>query len=238
MPLRRLGVIPQDSSRTPTLRQSIPVDESAGISALLFDADGVLQRAHPEWRARLGSCVAPEAAETFIAEVFEAERTVITGGDFARPLQRVLDRWQIDRPVREVLSVWDLIIVDHKMITAIQRLRRGGIRCYLATNQQSFRRDVMRALPWYADGLDDQFYSCEIGKAKPDRSYFVEILHRIHRPAEQVLFLDDNKINVDGARSAGLRAELFPQDAGVSALAPLLSRYRPAPGVGARAGVA
>ncbi|WP_161606010.1 HAD family hydrolase [Microlunatus speluncae] len=212
--------------------------DSAGISAILFDADGVVQRAHPDWRARLGSCVAPEAAETFIEEVFEAELPVLTGGDFGQALQRVLDRWQVDRPVEEVLSVWDLIIIDQRMITAIQRLRRGGIRCYLATNQQNHRLDVMRSLPWYADGLDDQFYSCELGAAKPSRAFFTEIMHRIHTPAEQVLFLDDNKINVEAARATGINAELFPKDAGVRALAPLLSRYRPASGVGAGVGVA
>ncbi|GAB3751993.1 HAD family hydrolase [Microlunatus parietis] len=209
------------------------MDQAAGISAILFDADGVVQRARPGWRAQLGSCVAPEAAETFIAEVFAAELTVLAGGDFPSTLQRVLDRWQVDRPVREVLKVWDAVIVDSRMITAIQRLRRGRIRCYLATNQQNFRRGVMHALPWYDDGFDDQFYSCELGLAKPDRAYFSEILRRIDTPAEQVLFLDDNKINVDAARSIGIQAELFPRDAGVAALAPLLSGYRPAAGIGA-----
>ncbi len=165
--------------------------------------------------------------------MFEAELPVLTGGDFGRALQRVLDRWQVDRPVEEVLSVWDLIIIDQRMITAIQRLRRGGIRCYLATNQQTHRLDVMRSLPWYADGMDDQFYSCELGAAKPDRAFFTKILSRIHTPAEQVLFLDDNKINVAAARATGINAELFPKDAGVRALAPLLSRYRPAAGAGA-----
>ena len=56
---------------------------------------------------------------------------------------------------------------------------------------------------------------------------------RIDTRAEQVLFLDDNKINVDAARSIGIQAELFPRDAGVAALAPLLSGYRPATGIGA-----
>ncbi len=58
------------------------------------------------------------------------------------------------------------------------------------------------------------------------------------RTATMVTYLDDNKINIAGARGAGLQAELFPQDGGVRALAPLLSRYRPAPGLAVRAGVA
>ena len=37
-----------------------------------------------------------------------------------------------------------------------------------------------------------------------------------------MLFLDDNADNVEGARTAGLRAELFPRDGGLDALRPIL----------------
>src|SRR5690606_22842533 len=136
------------------------VAKPAVISAILFDADGVVQQARPDWRTRLGSCVAPEAAETFVDEVLDAELSVLSGGDFTPALQRVLDRWQVDRPVQEVLRIWELIMVDQKMITAIQQLRDGGILCYLATNQQEFRRRVMRTRLPYDQAFDDQFYSC------------------------------------------------------------------------------
>lgn len=198
------------------------------ISAILFDADGVVQQAHPDWRTRLGSCVAPEAADTFIGEVFAAEVTVLRGGDFAPVLQRVLDRWQVDRPLSEVLAIWELIMVDQKMLTAIQRLRSGGIPCYLATNQQTHRLRVMRSMPAYSDAFDDQFYSCELGVAKPDPAYFTEITNRIDTPPHRVLFLDDNVSNVSAARTIGMPAEHFPANAGVSALSPLLAGYRAA----------
>lgn len=198
------------------------------ISAILFDADGVVQQARPDWRTRLGSCVAPEAAETFVDEVLDAELSVLSGGDFTPALQRVLDRWQVDRPVQEVLRIWELIMVDQKMITAIQQLRDGGILCYLATNQQEFRRRVMRTRLPYDQAFDDQFYSCELGVAKPKHEYFATILSRIDLPPHRVLFLDDNAINVMAAQRFGLHAQLFPANAGVSALPPLLSGYQAA----------
>ena len=41
---------------------------------------------------------------------------------------------------------------------------------------------------------------------KPDREIFEHVVAALDRPAERVLFLDDNQPNVDGARAVGLRA--------------------------------
>lgn len=60
-------------------------------------------------------------------------------------------------------------------------------------------------------GLHDDFealyYSHEIGLVKPDRAAFDHVAERLGAPRERVLFIDDNQINVDGARAAGFRAE-------------------------------
>lgn len=55
--------------------------------------------------------------------------------------------------------------------------------------------------------FDHRFLSHELGLVKPDREIFDHVLAELGCPASSVLFLDDNQINVDGARAAGLRAE-------------------------------
>lgn len=57
------------------------------------------------------------------------------------------------------------------------------------------------------DLFDHRFLSHEIGLVKPDREIYEHVLAAIGLPAANVLFLDDNQINVDGARAAGLHAE-------------------------------
>lgn len=57
------------------------------------------------------------------------------------------------------------------------------------------------------DAFDDHFSSHELGALKPDREVFDLVVARLGCGAEQVLFLDDNQLNVDGARAAGLHAE-------------------------------
>jgi HAD superfamily hydrolase (TIGR01509 family) len=57
------------------------------------------------------------------------------------------------------------------------------------------------------DLFDHRFLSHELGLVKPDREIFEHVLARLGCPADRVLFLDDNLINVEGARAAGLHAE-------------------------------
>ena len=58
-----------------------------------------------------------------------------------------------------------------------------------------------------ADLFEDRFLSHEMGLVKPDRAAFEYVIEVLGCPAERILFLDDNQINVEGARAAGLRAE-------------------------------
>lgn len=52
------------------------------------------------------------------------------------------------------------------------------------------------------------YLSFELGLAKPDLDFFDHCVADLGLPADQVLFIDDNQINVDGAHAAGLQAGL------------------------------
>ncbi len=54
--------------------------------------------------------------------------------------------------------------------------------------------------------FDHSFLSYEIGAVKPEPEIFTHVLADLGLPGDQVFFIDDNAINVDGARSAGLQA--------------------------------
>jgi len=62
--------------------------------------------------------------------------------------------------------------------------------------------DIVRAM------CDRAYLSYELGLAKPDREIFDHAVADLGVTPGEVLFIDDNRINVDGARAAGLRAEL------------------------------
>ena len=55
--------------------------------------------------------------------------------------------------------------------------------------------------------FDHAFLSFELGMVKPDPEIFVHVVDALGVAAQRVLFLDDNRLNVDQARHVGMRAE-------------------------------
>jgi putative hydrolase of the HAD superfamily len=58
-----------------------------------------------------------------------------------------------------------------------------------------------------ADLFPTRFLSHELGLIKPDREIYDHVVDALSLPADAVLFFDDNQLNVDAAREAGLRSE-------------------------------
>jgi len=62
--------------------------------------------------------------------------------------------------------------------------------------------------PWgIGAAFDRHFPSFELGLAKPHTDIFERVVELLELPADAVLFLARNQLDVDGARSAGLAAE-------------------------------
>jgi len=55
--------------------------------------------------------------------------------------------------------------------------------------------------------LDRCFLSYELGMAKPAPATFLHVANELACPPNEILFLDDNRLNIEGARAAGLIAE-------------------------------
>jgi FMN phosphatase YigB (HAD superfamily) len=57
------------------------------------------------------------------------------------------------------------------------------------------------------DALEHRFLSFEIGAVKPDREAFDRVAAILPFARDRTLFLDDNLVNVEGAREAGFRSD-------------------------------
>ncbi len=72
------------------------------------------------------------------------------------------------------------------------------------------------AIHWERDDIEGQleplihdvFVSYRTGLVKPEPAAFEDVLDKLKASAEQVLFLDDNPLNIDAARQCGMQARL------------------------------
>ena len=191
---------------------------------MLFDADGVIQGTRAGWMEEL-TAWGGSRAEEFLLAVAAADVSCLTGADFGAAMRDVLRQFEISAPLEEVLDRHFWIEVRQPMLAAVRAVRDLGLHCGLATNQQNLRGAYMRSSLGFEKIFDEQFYSFEIGFAKPEAGYFRTIMDRIDVAPDRVLFIDDHDGNVAGAREIGIHSELFPRDGGVAALTPILARY-------------
>ena len=72
-------------------------------------------------------------------------------------------------------------------------------------------------------GVFDHFFASHlIGKIKPDIEIYEHVLEKLDRDPAVILYIDDNRLNVDAARSLGIRAE---EAKGLDALQRVLEDY-------------
>jgi putative hydrolase of the HAD superfamily len=200
------------------------------LQAILFDADGVIQRPAVDYASAFAKLVAlqREDLDSLLAEIFAAERpTLIDGGDFAAHLEPTLSRWNLAHRLEDVLRIWTDIETDTAMLASVASLRSLGLVCCLATNQQAFRGRQMSETLGYRDVFDSQFYSYQLGVAKPAPEYFRFIIERLDLAPSDILFIDDHEPNVAAARGVGLNAAVFTATTKTStaALRTILSRH-------------
>lgn len=177
------------------------------IRALLMDADGVMQYPQHGWVksfAELGD--GPE----FAADLFEAERPAVAGqADLRDQIAEVISRRGLSITPEEVIAVWCRIHLDTHMLELVQRVREAGALTALTTNQHSYRGHWMQTNLPYAEYFDRQYYSFELGVAKPDAAYFSRVVSDLGIAPSEAVFVDDLGRNVRGGRACGLNAVLF-----------------------------
>jgi glucose-1-phosphatase len=138
-----------------------------------------------EWVRRFerGQCSAPEFAAGVVADW----SLPITGDEF---LGRFRD-WP-DGLYAGALG----------MVEAV----RGEATVGCLSNTNSLHWDVMEQ--WgLAGAFDHTFLSHQMGLVKPDEAVFEHVVRQIGVPAGEVVFLDDNAVNVDRASTLGFDAE-------------------------------
>jgi putative hydrolase of the HAD superfamily len=190
-----------------------------GLKAILFDADGVMQRPAADFRAACAALLrdSGEALEPFMRELFAVEKPALTGHrDFVADLMEVLGRHGAAERLHDALAIWTAIEVDAAMSAAVSALRKQGLSCCLATNQQKYRGRHMSETLGFAQLFDREFYSHALGIAKPDVAYFQAVAEQLALPAGEILFIDDHESNVGAAREAGMQAALFPGEGGLT----------------------
>jgi len=103
---------------------------------------------------------------------------------------------------------WDSAL-DEALLADLAALRSAGTPMHLATVQEHHRARYL----WETLALKNRFeaihYSAAYGVGKPDPAFFEAVAAKTGLAPETLLLIDDSAANIEGARRAGWRANLW-----------------------------
>lgn len=198
------------------------------IKAIVFDIGGVLVgldlgRCVAAFRDRLGFARITDLLDPYHQKGIygDMEEGKVTADEFrayvlaaSRPGTKPED---VDWSMGQLLAG-----VDLRTAEVVKELRERYPLYLLSNNNPISMPFCLKALK--EAGLDpettfkEQFISCEMKCLKPSAGFYEEAVRRIGFPAGEILFIDDNEANVEGARAVGLQARLFVPGTDMGAL--------------------
>lgn len=180
------------------------------IKVILFDADGVLitgeKFAH---HLQHEMNISQETTAPFFKGRFKD--CVIGKADLKKEIAPFLPQWGWNKSVDDFLKLW--FGVEHQtnkvLMNWIRELRKRGLLCYIATNQEKYRAEYIKDYMELSPLFDGVFASNEMGVCKPDQEFFYKIIDALGVKKNEILLWDDTQVNVDSAIKVGMNGEFF-----------------------------
>ena len=100
------------------------------------------------------------------------------------------------------------ISVEPGSIDILADLHAGGTRMALLSNAGYDYGDAFRRAP-FAQYFEQVFVSAELGMIKPDPDIYRHVARELGLEPAEMVFIDNKRVNVDGAESIGITGHVF-----------------------------
>jgi putative hydrolase of the HAD superfamily len=180
------------------------------IRWVLFDLGGVLVEiggVEDTMKMALGPGSSEDPWESWLKSpsVWDWETGVTQNEEFARRLVAELGLSVTPEEFLADCSTWVIGTFDGIPELLASLRGRVGLACLSNTNPLHWPI-IQRDLRLH-EALDRCFLSYMLGMGKPDPATFTHVVDQLGCSPAEVLFIDDNRLNIEGARAAGLRAK-------------------------------
>ncbi len=120
-------------------------------------------------------------------------------------------------PAEEIEQDWNARAVFNTELVSFIRELKGEYKLGLLSNSMAPLFHTLAEKVNVADLFEQVAVSSEIGHAKPEPEAFQAILAKLSVLPEEALMIDDNQVNLDGAREIGMPGFLFTSVSGLKA---------------------
>lgn len=126
----------------------------------------------------------------------------LNDADYLIEARKIIEKDSIIMNITEALIDKLYKVKDREIFKKIKE-KNENVKLIIATNHLSFVRNFIGE-SFNIDYLDDLIISAEIHKIKPSADFYEYILNKYNIDSKELLFLDDNIDNVNGAKQLGI----------------------------------
>ena len=162
----------------------------------------------------LGKAMQAATAANGQNPLFEMERGEITEDAFLAKLTEHLEPLLGHRPEMHRFKeiYFEALHPNHEMIDLMRELKGTGYRMAMLTNNVKEWEPLWRSMLPVDEIFETVVDSAFVGCRKPESRIYAIVLERLKLPAESCLFIDDVKVNCEGAERAGIAAVHFREN--------------------------
>lgn len=134
----------------------------------------------------------------------------LNDADYLIEARKIIEKDSMIMNITETLIDKLYKVRDREIFKKIKE-KNGNIKVIIATNHLSFVRNFIGE-SFDVDYLDDLIISAEIHKIKPNSDFYKYILNKYNIAPKELLFLDDNINNINGAKKIGINTIKVEKD--------------------------
>lgn len=121
--------------------------------------------------------------------------------NYMNEVSNIIDRNLVIDTARDIIDK----LYEVKDIDLFKKIKEknNNVKIIIATNHISYVKEYINKY-LDIDNLDDSIISAEINRIKPNKDFYQYILDKYNIEPNELLFLDDNIDNVNGAKELGI----------------------------------
>jgi putative hydrolase of the HAD superfamily len=183
------------------------------IRGVVFDIGGVLEYTPStgyweRWHERLG-LEADAIDKGLMGMGLDGGLGTCTEAEWLAGLREItgMNQTQIDEFMSDLWEEY-LGTLNGELVEYVRGLR-PRFQTAILSNSFLGAREKEQEHYSFEDLVDVLIYSHEVGLAKPDRRIYALTCERLNLKPEEIIFVDDVEVNIEGARAFGMHGILF-----------------------------
>jgi len=183
------------------------------IKNIVFDLGNVLLDFDPKsYLDELG--YSDDLKAQLINEIFETEEWLqLDRGTISQ--KQAVEKWQQRNPeladeIAKVMAEWEKILtLKTDSLEILKSTAKKNYNLYILSNFHQLAFDYISSKYDFFKYFDGRVISADVNLIKPEAEIYDHLLNKFNLKAEETLFIDDSKANIEAALKKGIRVIHF-----------------------------